>query len=219
MKTQTIQYIIILIGLILSVTSIFIIKDYFDARIKKPIEKIAVVNKNATPNMVPKIIEETTTTVPITTKKLEVVEPITSVEEIIYDNLTLTELTEKLNRNLSCKLENTGNYFANYTKETGLDPYLALAIVLHETGCKWECSVFVKDCNNIGGIKGSPSCDGTAYRSYDTLEAGIIGYLDMIFNNYYSKGLTTPELMNPKYATSISWSVAVNKYIEEIKAS
>lgn len=139
--------------------------------------------------------------------------------EIIYDGLTLTQLTEKLNKNLNSNLTNTGIYFANYYIKTGLDPYLAVAIVLQETGCKWTCSKLVRNCNNIGGMKGSPKCDGGSYKKYDTLENGINGYLDMLYNNYYSKGLTTPELINPKYASSTSWSTKVNSYIDTIKAS
>lgn len=220
MKTKTIQYIIITIGLMLSVISIFTIKGHFYNTKKS--EKIAIVNQNVAPNTMPEITLETTTTMPITTtksKKVDQLAPIAPVEEIIYDSLTLTELTEKLNKNLYSTLEDTGHYFANYTKETGLDPYLALAIVLHETGCKWGCSKLVKECNNIGGMKGTPSCNGGSYRSYSTLEEGINGYLEMVFNNYYSKGLTTPELMNPKYAVSTAWAEAVNNYIEAIKIS
>lgn len=211
MKTKTIQYIIITIGLMLSVLSVFSIKNHFYA--SKTNKKVAVVNQNVVLNTMPEITTETTTTKPMKVKQHM------PVEEIVYDNLTLTELIEKLNKNLYSTLDATGHYFADYTKETGLDPYLALAIVLHETGCKWGCSKFVKECNNIGGMKGTPSCNGGSYRSYNTLEEGINSYLDMIFNNYYSIGLTTPELMNPKYAESTAWAEAVNKYIETIKNS
>ncbi len=138
---------------------------------------------------------------------------------IYYDGLTIKELTDKLNRNLNSTLSNTGYYFASYYAKTGLDPYLAVAIVLHETGCKWNCSKLVRECNNIGGIKGSPKCNGGSYRKYDSLEEGIVGYLDMLYKNYYSIGLTTPELINPKYAASTTWSEKVNNYIEQIKAS
>ena len=54
--------------------------------------------------------------------------------------------------------------------------------------------------------------------SFNTLDEGIKGYLDILYNNYYSKGLTTPELMNPTYAASTTWASKVNWYIEKIKA-
>ena len=40
-----------------------------------------------------------------------------------------------------------------------------------------------------------------------------------IYNNYYSKGLTTPELINPKYAASTTWSEKINNYINSIRES
>ena len=175
--------------------------------------------------------ETTTTTTPMTTTTITTTKPtevfekeinIPKIEDdgsIIYEGLTLTELTDKLNKNLNSTLSNTGIYFANYYVKTGLDPYLALAIVLHETGCKWTCSTLVRECNNIGGMKGTPSCNGGSYMKYDTLEDGINGYLDMLYNNYYSQGLNTPELINPKYAASTTWSEKINNYINSIRAS
>jgi len=161
----------------------------------------------------------TKTTKPLETFKEEVNNRLELNDDgkIILDGMTLTELTNKLNESLTSTLTNTGHYFANYYVETGLDPYLAVAIVLHETGCKWTCSKLVKECNNIGGMKGSPSCDGGSYMKYNTLEEGIKGYLNMLYKNYYKKGLTTPELINPKYAESTTWSEKINNYINEIK--
>ena len=137
----------------------------------------------------------------------------------VYDGLTMNELAEKLERNLNSTLDGTGILFAEHSIELGLDPYLAVSIVLLETGCNWECSQLVKQCYNVGGVKGSPGCFGGSYQSYSSLEDGIISYLDLLYNNYYSKGLTTAELMNPKYAESKTWAQKVNKYIEKIKAS
>lgn len=138
---------------------------------------------------------------------------------IIYDGLTLTELTNKLNKTLGSYMTNTGYFFAQYTKDTGLDPYLSVAIVMLETGCKWNCSSLTVKCNNIGGLKGGKSCNGGSYRRYDTLEEGIDGYLNIIYNNYYLKGMTTPETMASTYAASSQWAMKVNKYIDEIKAN
>ena len=100
----------------------------------------------------------------------------------------------------------------------GLDPYLATAIILHETGCKWNCSTLVKKCNNVGGQKGKPSCNGGSYKRYDTLDEGLIGYMDNLYYNYIAKGLKTPEQIGPKYAMSKTWAGKVNKYIQEIKS-
>ena len=140
-------------------------------------------------------------------------------DPIVYDGLTRSELIDKLNRNLKSTIAGKGDIFADYTIETGLDPYLAVAIVLHETGCNWECSTLVKACNNVGGMKGKPNCGNGSYMAFDTLDDGIRSYLKNLYNNYYALGLTTPETINPKYAASTAWAGKINYYIEKIKAS
>lgn len=137
---------------------------------------------------------------------------------IIYDGMTITELTNKLNRSLGDYLTNTGYFFAEYTKNTGLDPYLSVAIVLLETGCQWKCSTLTRECFNIGGLKGYGSCRGTSYSKYDSLEDGIDGYLDIIYNNYYLKGMRDANSMASTYAASSEWANKVNAYIELIKS-
>jgi len=143
--------------------------------------------------------------------------PVDVVEEpkIVYDGMTLEELAIKLDRSLNSTISGKGSLIASHCMELGLDPYIAVAIMLHETGCNWECSSLVVNCNNVGGQKGS-GCG--AYQSFPTLDEGIIGFLDNLYYNYYSIGLTTPELMNPKYAESTTWATQVNGYIEQIKA-
>ena len=132
----------------------------------------------------------------------------------VYDGLTMEELTDKLNRTLSSDLTNMGYAYANYSIELGVDPYLAVAISMHETGCKWNCSYLAKVCNNIGGQKGSGCGD---YAAFDSLEEGIYAFISNIKRNYVDYGLLTAEEMNPKYAEDPMWSSKVNKYIEEIK--
>ena len=226
---------IIIIVLILCVIAHLGAKKYVLSLANEETESVLVYNNYSDISFVPSIVSTTsgtTTTTKETTTKLitKTTKPLeTFKEEVsnkiniqdngekIIDGMTLTELTNKLNKSLTSTLTNTGHYFANYYVKTGLDPYLAVAIVLHETGCKWTCSKLVRECNNIGGMKGSPSCDGGSYMKYNTLEEGINGYLDMLYNNYYKKGLTTPELINSKYAESTTWSEKVNIYINEIK--
>lgn len=138
---------------------------------------------------------------------------------IVYDNMTLEELSAKLNRSLNSTLSGYGNLFASYSLELGVDPYIAIAIVLEETGCTWECSQLVQQCNNVGGMVGSPSCGSGGYRAFPTLEAGIRSYVENLGRNYFAMGLTTPETINTKYATSTTWASKVNRYIEKIRAN
>ena len=137
---------------------------------------------------------------------------------IVYDGMTMSELTEKLNRSLKSTIAGKGDIFASYSLERGVDPYLAVSIMLLETGCNWSCSSLMKKCNNVGGQKGSPSCDGGSYKSYPSLDEGIKGFIDNIADNYYAYGLTTPEAMNKKYAASDMWAIKVNNYISSVKA-
>lgn len=137
---------------------------------------------------------------------------------IVYDGMTLNELTEKLNRSLKSTIAGKGDVFASYSLERGVDPYLAVSIMLLETGCNWSCSSLMRRCNNVGGQKGSPSCDGGSYKSYPSLDEGIKGFIDNIADNYYAYGLTTPEAMNKKYAASNMWAIKVNNYISSVKA-
>ena len=134
---------------------------------------------------------------------------------IVYDGMTMDELADKLERSMNSDLDGKGRLFATYSIELGLDPYLALAIVLHETGCSYSCSGLLQSHNNLGGLKGG---DGY-YMSFPTLDDGIKGFLDILYDRYYSQGLTTPELMNPVYAESTTWASKINWYIEQIKAN
>lgn len=133
----------------------------------------------------------------------------------VYDNLTMEELSSKINKSLKSTLTGKGELIASYSLEKGVDPYMATAIILHETGCNWECSYLVKTCNNVGGQKGS-GCG--SYSAFPSLDEGIKAFIDNLSKNYVSKGLTTPELINPKYAASTTWAVKVNGYIAKIKA-
>ncbi len=139
-------------------------------------------------------------------------------EVIVYEDMTMNELAEKLDRSLNSTLAGKGYLFASRSVELGIDPYLALAIVLHETGCKWECSQLVQQCNNVGGQKGGPTCGGGSYKAFATLDDGINGFFDNLYNNYYAQGLTTPESINPKYAASTTWASKIYNYMDEIRA-
>lgn len=155
------------------------------------------------------IIEEKVDAVLLSTEK-EI------VRNEVFDGMTIEELSAKIDRSLNSTISGKGTLIATHSIELGIDPYLVTGIMLLETGCKWECSYIVKQCNNVGGQKGS-GCGSYAY--YPTLDEGIIGYIDNLYYNYYSKGLTTPELMNSKYAASNTWALKVNNYISQIKAN
>ena len=132
----------------------------------------------------------------------------------VYDGMTVSELASKLDRSLKNELSGKGYLYASYCLEKGVDPYLAVAISLEETGCTWNCSKLVKTCNNVGGMKGK-GCG--SYGHFPTLDDGIRAFIDNIYRNYVVYGLTTADTMNPKYAENPMWSTNVNAYIKRIK--
>ena len=141
-------------------------------------------------------------------------EPVAIKPAIVYDGMTMDELASKLNRSLKNDLAGKGYLYASYALEKGVDPYLAVAISLEETGCNSNCSTLVKSCHNVGGMKGS-GCGMYGY--FDTLDAGIKAFIDNIARNYVAYGLTTADTMNPKYAENPAWAHNVNNYISIIK--
>lgn len=138
----------------------------------------------------------------------------------VYEGMTIDELAEKLNRSLGTGyIAGKGYLIASQCIEKGVDPYVAVAIMLHETGCKYNCSTLVKTCNNVGGQKGAPGCNGRSYKAFATLDDGIIGFIDNLQKNYYSKGLNTIEKIAPKYAASSAWPAKIGSYVDQIRAS
>ena len=156
------------------------------------------------------IIEEETEKANMEELQKEVVE-----DPIVYDGKTMNELAEQLNKSLNSTISGKGYLIASKSLEYGVDPYMATAIILQETGCKWNCSALVTNCNNVGGQKGS-GCGSYSY--FESLDAGIEAFISNLYRNYIAQGLTTLEQINTKYAASQEWSTYVNNYIESIKA-
>lgn len=138
----------------------------------------------------------------------------------VYDGLTIEELSDKLNRNLGNDyIAGKGELITTQCLEKGVDPYVAVAIILHETGCGTKCSNLARNCNNVGGQKGSPSCNGGSYKYYATLDEGIIGFVNNLSKNYYALGLNTVEAIGPKYAAGNTWPSKINWFVNKIKNS
>ena len=115
---------------------------------------------------------------------------------------------------MNSTLTGKGYLIASYSLQQGVNPYLALAIMLHETGCAWSCSSLTQINHNVGGMRGS-----NGYLYFATIDEGIKAFIDNLSRNYIRYGLTTAETMNSKYAENPNWHVAVNQYIERIKAN
>ena len=138
----------------------------------------------------------------------------------VFDGMTLEELGAKIDRNLgNGYIAGKGELIASYCVEKGVDPYIATAIILHETGCRAKCSKLVQQCNNVGGQKGYPTCGSGAFKRFPTLDDGIRGFVNNLYKNYYAYGLTTVEQIAPKYAEGNTWAGKINWYVNVIKKS
>ena len=136
----------------------------------------------------------------------------------VYDGLTIEELGEKLNRHLGNDyIAGKGPLLAKLCIEKGVDPYIATAIILHETGCGSKCSNLTRYCNNVGGQKGAPGCNGGAFKKFDTLEEGFEGFVNNLSKNYFSQGRTTVETIAPKYCEGNTWAGKINYFVNKIR--
>lgn len=126
------------------------------------------------------------------------------------------DIAKKINKHLKGVLKNKGEFITEYSLSIGMDPYLAASVMLHETGCSWTCSKLARTCNNVGGNKGNPGCNGGSYRKFDTIEEGIKFAINKL-NNYYKKGYKTPKEINPYYATDKTWYKKINNYMNKLK--
>ena len=143
-------------------------------------------------------------------------EVIIEVDPIVYDGKTLEELSETLNKSLSSTISNKGYLIASYSLEKGVDPYVALSIILLESGCNsGRCSGLTRNCYNVGGQKGSPGCNGGSYKAFSNIDEGIKSFVDNLAT-YYARGLNTPEKMNSRYAESQVWAQKVRNYMSSI---
>ena len=139
----------------------------------------------------------------------------------VYEGQTLEELAARLNRHLGNDIvAGKGELIATESLNKGVDPYIVVAIIAQESGCTGSngCSNLARYCYNFGGQKGKPSCNGGAFRQFDTVDEGLVGLINNLSKNYFGMGLNTPELMNRKYAGSTTWATQVNNYVEKIKS-
>lgn len=135
---------------------------------------------------------------------------------IVYDNMTMSELSAKLNRSMKDTIAGKGELLASYSLEKGVDPYVALSIILLESGCNsGRCSGLTRNCYNVGGQKGSPGCNGGSYKAFSNIDDGIKSFVDNLAT-YYARGLNTPEKMNSRYAESQVWAQKVRSYMSSI---
>ncbi len=169
--------------------------DYLDTQIEISIDNIEKENK----------------------EYIEKIEEEKYIKEHSFNGELDTVIIQKINKHLNSTMKNKGKFIVDYSLKVGLDPYLAAAVMLQESGCAWTCSYLTRVCNNVAGNKGTPSCAGGSYRKFDTIEDGIKFAINKL-NKYYQKGYTTAEMINPYYAQDKTWYKKVNNYIKKLKS-
>ena len=138
----------------------------------------------------------------------------------VFDGLTMEELAAKLDKNLGNDIMGGKGYFiASNCIEKEVNPYIATAIILHETGCGTKCSNLARYCYNVSGQKGRPGCNGGSFKKFDSLDEGIMGLINNLYKNYYSVGLDTVEKIAPKYAEGNTWAGKINYFVNKLKNS
>ena len=184
------------------------------------IDEFDIKNIAASTNLISDNKEDKKEDGKINLKEVEMEVVPASIERVeVYEGMTIEELSSQINKSLKGYIAGKGDLIARHSLDTGVDPFVATAIMLHETGCNGKCSVLTTQCNNVGGQKGYPRCGNGRYKRYDTLDDGIRGVINNLSKNYYSIGLNTVEKIAPKYAEGNTWAGKINYYVNKIRTA
>ena len=221
-KAKKVSYIILMIGILMISTGMMINKNSKDNYLNlSQIEEIDIKNLSANTKAIFKE-EKNNKSESNDNLLLESIEMETAPASVIipprievYGGMTLEEVAAQINKSLKNDITNKGMVIASKCIELGVDPFIASAIILHETGCgQNQCSNIARNCYNFGGQKGS-GCG--AYQRYNSVDEGLAGMISNLYRNYYARGLTTVETIGPRYAESNTWVSKINWYVNKLK--
>lgn len=228
-RIRVICFLTSIVGFMMIFSGMVIMRDEINSfKVKTSTSSLDVKNMSASGNMIVQEVEEVfyeEETAPLEEVEMEtvpasVVVPPEPPRVEVYDGLTFEELTDKLNRNLGSDIvAGYGDVIASECLEKGVDPYITVAIILHETGCGSNCSNLARYCYNFGGQKGSPGCNGGSFKQFDTIEDGLKGLVGNLSKNYFALGLTTPETIGPKYCEGDEWAGHITWFVNKIRNS
>lgn len=150
------------------------------------------INKNKSLETDTMVIEE----VPSEPEKAPVKKLIIKPKEIVISKLNVTATGSR-------------GLVQKYAAQYEIDWKLVEAIVLHETGNR--TSYAYKNKHNSCGMMGKKGL-----LSFSSEELGVEACVKNLKNRYISQGLTTPELINTKYASSKTWATKINYYYNKL---
>ncbi len=213
-NTRIICIITSFIGIIMISMGLVMQADYSKSRVFRDSLEMNRVAASANMIVKNKSEEKTSNNLLLTEINMETTDA-SIIRQEVYEGMTMEELAEKLNRTLKNEIAGQGYVIANKCIELGVDPYIATAIIMHETGCgQKQCSNIARNCYNFGGQKGS-GCG--MYKRYNSVQEGLEGIITNLYKNYYAYGLTTVEAIGPKYAESNTWVGKINWYVNKIR--
>ena len=226
-KIRTICYLTSLVGVLMISIGLVIQNDSAHSTNKTTtVSGFDIKNMAASSNMIVKETEVTNNSESLILKEVEMETAPASIivppRVEVYDGLTFEELADKLNRNLGSDIvAGKGALIASESLNKGVDPYIVVAIIAQESGCTGSngCSNLARYCYNFGGQKGKPSCNGGAFRQFDTVDEGLVGLIDNLSRNYFAIGLNTPETIGPKYCEGNEWAGHITWFVNKIKNS
>lgn len=114
-------------------------------------------------------------------------------------------------------LEGLGEHVSRLSITKSVNPYLIGGIILENTNCRIDCSILLKQCNNVSGLKGTPGCFGGNYKYYNTKEDSVSELVNFISKSYPNLDMQQPYKMYKSYGKNETWAFKVNKYMEELK--
>ncbi len=135
-----------------------------------------------------------------------------------YEGESIEEIATKMNNVFKeTLLEGYGNHIAKISSSKKVNPYLIGGIILESTSCKTECSIILKKCKNVSGMKGEPGCFGGSYKEYSNITDSISDLVNKINNDFDEEELKSPNNMFKKYGKNVSWAFRVSEYMELLK--
>ena len=146
----------------------------------------------------------------------------TNIEEEVVDTSFNGESIEQIGKKMNkifvkSFLDGHGESIARIAISKSVNPYLVGGIILESTNCRSDCSVLLKQCNNVFGKKGEPGCFGGTYQKYSSVEESVKDLVNIIRDKFESKDEQNPYKMYKKYGKNEIWAFKVNKNMEILK--
>lgn len=139
-------------------------------------------------------------------------------EVVDYNGESIEKISQKLDKFfVKTELAGSGGFIARTSTKKGVNPYLIGAIILESTNCKRECSIVLRQCNNVSLMKGEPGCFGGTYKKYKSIEDGISDLVNEISKQFDTKESQVPNKMFKSYGKTATWAFKVSNYMEQLK--